>query len=65
MKNDDILDDIFNQSDGHKAKRPIAITVICVLAFIGAAISLPFIFTSAAQLVGSWYPPYSGHVHKK
>ena len=42
------------------AKRPVAITVICILGFIGAALSIPLIFSSAAQSIGSWYPPYLG-----
>lgn len=41
-----------------KAKRPVAITVICVLGFIGAALSVPVIFSSVAQSIGAWYPPY-------
>jgi hypothetical protein len=43
-----------------KAKRPTAITVICVIGFIGALITVPLIFSSIAQQVGSWYPPYLG-----
>ena len=39
-------------------KRPVAITVICVLGFIGVAIAVPLAFTGVARLVGSWYPPY-------
>lgn len=41
-----------------KAKRPIAITIMCVLGFVGAALSVPLIFSSAAQSIGAWYPPY-------
>ena len=41
-----------------KAKRPIAITIICVVGFIGAVISVPLIFSSVAQSIGAWYPPY-------
>src|SRR5687768_15368663 len=41
-------------------KRPTAITVICVLGFIGAAITIPLIFSEAARQIGSWYPPYLG-----
>jgi hypothetical protein len=43
-----------------KAKRPTSITVICVLGFIGALITVPLIFSTIAQEVGSWYPPYLG-----
>lgn len=41
-----------------KAKRPIAITIICVLGFIGAAVSVPLIFSATARSIGAWYPPY-------
>jgi hypothetical protein len=47
-------------NDTPTAQRPVAITVICILGFIGAAISIPLIFSSAAQSIGSWYPPYLG-----
>ena len=40
--------------------RPTAITVICILGFIGAALSIPMIFSDFAGLIGSWYPPYLG-----
>ncbi len=57
MKRTEILDEILNEN---KTKRPVAITVVCILGFIGAAISLPVIFTSLAETVGAWYPPYLG-----
>jgi hypothetical protein len=41
-------------------QRPTAITVICVLGFIGALIVIPLIFSPLAERVGSWYPPYLG-----
>lgn len=40
-----------------KAKRPIAITIICVLGLLGAVISVPLIFSSVARGIGAWYPP--------
>ena len=40
--------------------RPTAITVICILGFIGAALTIPLIFSGAVQSIGSWYPPYLG-----
>ncbi|MFV0492690.1 MAG: hypothetical protein ACK5M4_12810 [Pseudorhodobacter sp.] len=43
-----------------QAKRPISITVICVLGFIGALIVVPLIFSDLAQQIGAWYPPYLG-----
>jgi hypothetical protein len=39
-------------------KRPTAITVVCVIGFIGAAFTLPLIFSEVARKIGSWYPPY-------
>ncbi|MCL2888416.1 MAG: hypothetical protein FWF35_03860 [Elusimicrobia bacterium] len=39
-------------------KRPVIITVICIIGFIGALISAALIFTPAAKQVGGWYPPY-------
>ena len=41
-------------------KRPTAITVICVLGFIGAAFTIPLIFSDIARQIGSWYPLYLG-----
>ncbi|NQW41838.1 MAG: hypothetical protein HQ463_00195 [Bacteroidetes bacterium] len=41
-------------------KRPTAITVICVLGFIGAAFAIPLIFYDIARQIGSWYSPYLG-----
>ena len=41
-----------------RAQRPTSITVICIIGFIGALITLALVFSSAAQNVGSWYPPY-------
>jgi len=38
--------------------RPTAITVICVLGFIGAAFTIPLIFSDIAHKIGVWYPPY-------
>jgi hypothetical protein len=40
--------------------RPTVITVICILGFIGAALTIPLIFSNTAQSIGSWYPPYLG-----
>ena len=40
--------------------RPTVITVICILGFIGAALTIPLIFSSTVQSIGSWYAPYLG-----
>jgi hypothetical protein len=46
--------------DTPASPRPTAITVICILGFIGAAISIPVIFSDIARAIGPWYPPYLG-----
>ena len=38
--------------------RPAAITVICVIGFIGGLFTIPLIFTDIARNIGAWYPPY-------
>jgi len=48
---------VMNDTPG-KTKRPVSITVICVVGFIGAIITIPLIFSAMAQQVGAWYPPY-------
>jgi hypothetical protein len=45
---------------GSAAKRPVAITVICVIGFIGAAITVPLIFSVTARSIAPWYPPLVG-----
>jgi len=56
------LQDALGQHDAGalKSKRPTSITVICVLGFIGAAFSIPLIFSDVARQLGSWYPPFLG-----
>jgi glycerol-3-phosphate acyltransferase PlsY len=43
-----------------ETKRPTSITVICVIGFFGALLTVPLIFSPLAQQVGAWYPPYLG-----
>jgi|ERR1043166_4661226 hypothetical protein len=38
-------------------KRPVAITIICIIGFIGAALTVPLIFSQTARSIGPWYPP--------
>jgi len=38
--------------------RPTAITVVCVIGFIGALLAVPLVFTDIARKTGPWYPPY-------
>jgi len=42
------------------AERPVAITVICIIGFIGALLAMPIVFSDAAAAIGAWYPPYLG-----
>ena len=56
MEQQNINEQVIENSE--KNKRPIAITVICVLGFIGAALAIPVIFSDIAKQIGSWYPPY-------
>jgi len=39
-------------------KRPGIITAICILGFVGAAFTIPMIFSDIAKSIGTWYPPY-------
>lgn len=41
-------------------ERPAAITIVCILGFIGAAFTIPLFFLKITREVGSWYPPYLG-----
>jgi hypothetical protein len=41
-------------------KRPVIITVICIIGLIGALFTIPLLFTSYASAIGSWYPPFVG-----
>jgi len=51
-----------NQTHDGKIERPIAITVICILGFIGAALSITMVFSDIARQIGNWFPPYSGSI---
>lgn len=47
-------------SERHQLERPTAITVVSVLTFIGALLTIVFVFTPFARQTGAWYPPYLG-----
>ncbi len=49
-----------NETTEKVKTRPISITVICVIGFIGALLTVPLIFSPIAQQIGAWYPPYLG-----
>ncbi len=40
------------------SKRPPAITIICVVGFIGALLSIPMFFSPVGPSIGTWYLPY-------
>ncbi len=40
------------------SERPVPITIICIIGFIGAALTIPAIFMATAANIGAWYPPY-------
>jgi hypothetical protein len=56
MEQQEIKDQTNENSNGKK--RPTAITVICVIGFIGAVLAIRMIFSDNAGQIGSWYPPY-------
>ena len=41
-------------------QRPVLITIACAIGVLGAAASLPVIFSDFARGVGAWYAPYLG-----
>lgn len=41
-------------------KRPIAITIICIIGFLGAAATLPMFFTDVMRTLPPWYPVFLG-----
>lgn len=43
-----------------KSIRPTSITVVCVIGFIGAALSFPLVFLETTKSIASWYPMYLG-----
>ena len=56
MEEYNILDQPEQNTNTHE--RPIIITVICILGFLGAAITIPLIFSELAKSVATWYPFY-------
>lgn len=40
------------------AKRPVTITIVCILGFVGALISVALVFSDTAKSIGAWYPFY-------
>ena len=60
---DKIIDTQAIESSSHEKvirKRPIAITVVCVIGFIGLFFTVPMIFSPLTGLVYEWYPAFLG-----
>ena len=36
--------------------RPIAITIVCLLGFLGTLVIVPLIFSAQARSIGAWFP---------
>jgi hypothetical protein len=47
-----------NETVTTPSPRPTAISVICILGFIGTALTIPMIFSDIGKAVASWYPAY-------
>ena len=41
-------------------ERPTAITVICIIGFIGAGFTVPLLFLPTTWRIAPWYTPYLG-----
>jgi hypothetical protein len=61
MKNMNEIGKLYQTHIG-KTERPLAITVICILGFIGAGLSIPKVFSDIAKQIGNWFPHYSGSI---
>jgi hypothetical protein len=46
------------QTPETSARRPVIITVLCILGFLAAAGNIPTVFADSARNVGAWYPPF-------
>jgi len=47
-----------HQTEEATSTRPTAITVVCIIGFVGAILTVPMIFTDIAHKIGAWYPPF-------
>lgn len=53
---------ISTQPIGGNIDRPTAITIVCIMGFVGTALSIPMVFSEIAKQIGSWFGPYAGFV---
>ncbi|HAS40825.1 MAG TPA: hypothetical protein DCS93_10115 [Microscillaceae bacterium] len=47
-----------NISEPRRSQRPIIITIICILGFLGLLTLIPILYSPLSLKVGSWYRPY-------
>ena len=53
---------VLNQPNNEVLRRPMAITVICVIGFVGVGLTVPLVFSEMAKQIGAWFGPYAGFV---
>jgi hypothetical protein len=41
-------------------KRPVPITIVCIIGFIGVIATVPLMLSDAASSIAPWYPPALG-----
>lgn len=46
------------QTSRSSTRRPLILTILCILGFVAAAANVPTIFTDDARRVGHWFPPF-------
>jgi len=51
-----------NHPNNERLQRPTVITIICIMGFIGTALSIPMVFSEIASQIGPWFGPYAGTV---
>jgi len=57
-KADLVLDSNKEKEKGITIKRPIAITIVCIIGFIGVFVSVPYIFEDSTKTIIAWYPAF-------
>lgn len=48
--------DLTNEMEN--VRRPVAITIVCIIGFIGALVSVALILSGVAKSIGAWYTIY-------
>lgn len=47
-----------SQGNAIERRRPVPISIICLIGFCGALFTIPLILSDLAAAVGTWYRPY-------